>query len=226
MVVRLITRSPFSLRGRKIRLDATGEIDLDLFEKTSKFVVYTHLRPDGSPFYVGKGVRSRAFCFAKSRRTKWHTNIVDKYGRENIGVVTIACEHERMAFFLETAMIKNMRDSGESLANITDGGEGASGRKMTDAQAKGFEKGRRVGKKGTKGPRPQFEAWIKSAEGIAHNKKLGQLGAIRLHVEVTKTCAMCGKEFITRTAKAKCCSELCGQRHYRANGPWQKGKKL
>ena len=183
---------------------------------TKQFCVYIHKRPSGEPFYVGKGLVSRAYDFAPSRRTEWHKNVVKKHGRENIIVDVIPCMYEKEAFELEKVHIKLARDNGHQLVNLTDGGEGASGHVMTDKQKEALAKGRKIGKKGIKGPRPQLEKWIKSEAGQAHMKKLSEIGSAILHKERNVECAECGVYFITKSAKAKCCSRLCEQRNRRA----------
>jgi len=181
-----------------------------------QFCVYIHKRPNGEPFYVGKGLISRAYDFAPSRRTEWHKNVVKKHGRENIIVDVIPCMYEKEAFELEKVHIKLAKDNGHQLVNLTDGGEGASGHVMTDKQKEALAKGRKIGKKGTKGSRPQLEKWIKSEAGQAHIKKLSEIGRAILHQERNVECAECGVYFITKSAKAKCCSRLCEQRNRRA----------
>ena len=93
------------------------------------FYVYLHIRPDGSPLYVGKGTRKRSHDFWK--RTRHHKNIVAKHGKKNIQVVTIPAQSEEHAFWGEIEIIKGFRALGYSLCNITDGGEGASGVKQS-----------------------------------------------------------------------------------------------
>lgn len=90
-----------------------------------QFYVYIHKKPDGTPFYVGKGAGNRAYQFAK--RTQWHKNIVAKYGKENIIIEITHCIDEDQAFDLEKVYIKQLRDSGICLVNLTDGGEGVTG---------------------------------------------------------------------------------------------------
>ena len=187
-----------------------------------QFCVYIHKKPNGEPFYIGKGLVSRAYDFAPSRRTLWHKNIVSKYGRENIIVDVIPCMYEKEAFELEKVHIQLARDNGYKLVNLTDGGEGAAGHVANEKQKAALEKGRRVGKKGTKGPRPHLKAWINSDAGKAHLKKLAEIGKAAIHKERNVQCNECGEYFITRSAKAKCCSRLCEQRNRRAR---QKNEK-
>lgn len=181
-----------------------------------QFCVYIHKRPDGEPFYVGKGLLSRAYDFAPSRRTEWHKNIVNKYGRDNIIVQVFPCMYEKEAFELEKAHIKISKAAGHRLVNLTDGGEGAAGHVLTEAQKLGLAKGRRKGKQGTKGPRPHLEEWLKTEAGKKHLSKLAEIGKKVLHAERTVVCIECNTEFVTKSAKAKCCSRLCEQRNRRA----------
>lgn len=178
--------------------------------------VYTHKRPDGEPFYIGKGVVQRAFDFAPSRRSKWHKNIVNKYGRTEILIEIVLCDTEQQAFDLEVKKIVEARSQGFDLVNLTNGGEGASGRKITERQKANLEKGRRFGKKGVKGPRPQLEKWLKTENGLAHIEKLKEIGRVALHKERIVKCCECGCDFKTTSAKAKNCSRLCEQRNRRA----------
>lgn len=178
--------------------------------------VYLHKRPDGSVFYIGKGRLHRAYDFAASRRTLWHRNIVAKYGRKSIGVEVIACSDEEQAFAKEREQIALAREKGESLANLTNGGEGAAGRKPTEKQLVALAKGRVVGKRGVSGARPQLDVWRLSAAGQEHQKRVSQIGKMVLHTERSVICAECHEPFATTSAKAKCCSRLCEQRYRRA----------
>jgi len=193
------------------------------------FVVYIHKRPDGTPFYIGKGRQRRAFDFAPSRRTTHHKNIVAKYGRENIHIYVIDCESEDHAFSLETAMIACYRKESVALVNLTDGGEGVSGREVSERQQAALTKGRgrqafkemsltskenilaglALGRKGV-------AQWKTTPEGKAHIERLAAIGKKTLHQERSVICAQCKKNFISRSAKAKCCSRKCEQQHRRA----------
>ncbi len=104
---------------------------------------YVHARPDtvdqSGIFYVGKGAQRR--FRPEIRRTKHHTNIVNKYGAENILVGKIDCSSEASALELEIGLIKCLRRSGVNLVNLTNGGEGASGLIPTDEQRARMSKG-------------------------------------------------------------------------------------
>jgi hypothetical protein len=94
-----------------------------------KYYVYAHYKPgETEPFLVGKGFGYRAK--SKYGRNKWWKHIVNKYGYE----VRIICEQvsEDVALWLETELIKAWGRADQHagpLVNMTNGGEGSSGRK-------------------------------------------------------------------------------------------------
>jgi len=83
---------------------------------------YIHCKPDGTPFYVGKGVLRRAKYLGE--RNPYHKAVVTKYGKENILIGKLECSSDDIAFELEKGLIKCLKDSGLKLTNFTDGGEG------------------------------------------------------------------------------------------------------
>lgn len=96
---------------------------------TKVYGVYTHARPDGRIFYVGKGTRQRAH--RNYRKNKAHIAIVSHYGWRYIIVNWIPCESEEAAFAEEIRLIKYYKDQGIKLTNRTDGGEGIRGEEIT-----------------------------------------------------------------------------------------------
>jgi hypothetical protein len=97
-----------------------------------KFGAYTHARPDGTVFYVGKGIKSRAYKLLG--RNEWHDNIVKKYGKEKIIVTWYACESEEESFELEKSLIADLKKQEVVLTNQSDGDEGNSGYRWRDDQ--------------------------------------------------------------------------------------------
>ena len=89
-----------------------------------QFYTYLHCKPDGTPFYVGKGSGRRATFFFD--RNEYHTRIVAKYGKENIKVYKFDCESEEQAFSDEKRQIECLRLNGFVLANFSDGGKGGT----------------------------------------------------------------------------------------------------
>lgn len=96
-----------------------------------QFYVYVHCRPNGDPFYVGKGSLRRAKML-RNRRNVFHQNVVSKFGADSIEVVLIPFESEAHAFAGEVAAIHLLRRAGYELTNATDGGEGPTGHKHSE----------------------------------------------------------------------------------------------
>src|SRR5271170_1436915 len=94
------------------------------------FYVYEHWRPDTNVcFYVGKGMRKRAYEIKREYNPKY-TRIIDKLRSLGltIEVKFIASNlEEKDAFRIEVDRITLWRTLGVDLANLTDGGEGVSG---------------------------------------------------------------------------------------------------
>lgn len=92
--------------------------------------VYCHFRNDTNEvFYVGKGQgcrRNKTYG-----RSKFWKNIVNKAGGFTSEIIAgNLTEEEALSF--EKLMIAKLKDSGASLCNLTDGGDGASGYKHTE----------------------------------------------------------------------------------------------
>jgi hypothetical protein len=94
------------------------------------FYVYEHIRLDtNAVFYVGKGKGRR--CFETRRRNPHWQRIVAKAGGFDVRVVVDQLDEE-FAFLAEQELISKLKCQGFELANLTDGGEGASGYVHTD----------------------------------------------------------------------------------------------
>lgn len=106
------------------------------------FYVYAHRRAtDGSVFYIGKGKGFRA-TNRSSRNIHWR-RIVAKH---DYTIEFIKKEmDEKSSFELEEFLISELRLSGFVLANITNGGEGESGRIISE-EAKVKMKAAKLGK--------------------------------------------------------------------------------
>jgi hypothetical protein len=84
------------------------------------FFVYVDCKPDGTPFYVGKGNLHRVND--KRKRNQHHTNICVKYPEWYRGIAFMGNEKE--AFAKEIELIAKYRSV---VVNQTDGGQGSSG---------------------------------------------------------------------------------------------------
>jgi hypothetical protein len=102
------------------------------------FGVYTHARPNGKIFYIGKGTLNRARSF--SRRNAWHMNIINKHGKNNIIVSWKKQSSEKEAFKQEVFLIKHYRKLGYKIVNQTLGGEGVSGHRHSLKTKKALSK--------------------------------------------------------------------------------------
>jgi hypothetical protein len=89
------------------------------------FFVYVDYRSDdGEPFYVGKGTSNRV---RNRRRNAKHSNVSAKHGKYRIIVHETMDEAEAFAFEMLLIRILGTRDYLGG-CNLTDGGEGPSGR--------------------------------------------------------------------------------------------------
>jgi hypothetical protein len=95
-----------------------------------QFYTYLPCKPNGEVFYVGKGTGKRSHEFYG--RNDCHSKIVQKYGKDNILVCVFKCGSEQQAFSDEIQHIAQLRKEGYDLANFTDGGEGSSGRIISE----------------------------------------------------------------------------------------------
>ena len=94
------------------------------------YYVYEHCRQDnGAVFYVGKGNGGRA-SKAKGRNRYWQ-NVVNKAGGFSVRLIVKDVDEE-LAFLAETERVNQYIRLGIKTCNLTSGGEGASGRFITD----------------------------------------------------------------------------------------------
>ncbi len=109
---------------------------------TSQFYTYLHCKPNGDPFYVGKGTLARSNNLAK--RNIHHKRIVAKFGIE---IFSFPRDTEQSAFDDEIKWIKVLREEGFKLANYTDGGDGSTGHTVSEAgkaKLSAFHKGKKI----------------------------------------------------------------------------------
>jgi hypothetical protein len=111
---------------------------MDATDSTTSFYVYLHRRAiDGRVFYVGKGAGRRAW--ATNGRSRYWRNIATRHGFTV--EIAQAGMQEWWAFELECALIALY--GRDTLCNLTDGGEGASGFvRSAESSLKAAEKNR------------------------------------------------------------------------------------
>jgi hypothetical protein len=85
------------------------------------FCVYIHTRPDGSVFYVGKGVSNRPYR-KTGRNMTWQAEVA-KIGTFSVQIVESGLT-EDVAFAKEVELISEFKASGVLLVNQTRGGDG------------------------------------------------------------------------------------------------------
>lgn len=88
------------------------------------FFVYVDCKPDGTPFYIGKGDIRRVRL--KHRANQWHQRICAKYPNWYRGLAFMGSEFD--ALNKEIELIKKYKNS---LVNFTNGGQGLSGYKQS-----------------------------------------------------------------------------------------------
>lgn len=89
------------------------------------FCVYVHCKKsDNQVFYVGKGTKKRANSASFKSRSEYWGRIVKKYGFYTVIIRKNMSEQD--AFELEKEIINEI--GRENLCNLTDGGEGTTGR--------------------------------------------------------------------------------------------------
>lgn len=90
----------------------------------AKFYVYVHRRADtGEVFYIGKGQGRR--MSVRAGRSRYWKNIVAQHGFT--WEIAAWFHDEQEAFAHERFLIMCMRQRGQKVCNLTDGGEGTSG---------------------------------------------------------------------------------------------------
>lgn len=90
---------------------------------SERFYVYILLRPNGDPFYVGKGIGLR--IHDDKGRNQYCKNVILKHGSENIIRLYRLCETEQEAFRLERVLIWFLKEMClYPMTNMTPGGEG------------------------------------------------------------------------------------------------------
>lgn len=149
------------------------------------YYIYIHYKPDGAPFYVGKGHGKRAYDF--HRRSSWYKAVVKKYGSGNIRIGIVLCESEVEAFDLERKTIADLRAAGHLLCNFTDGGEGSAGYKPSPEE----NEKRATALRGRKRPPEVVEKMRAARLGMTHSPEAREKisAALRLRIRSPETSA-------------------------------------
>ena len=93
------------------------------------YCVYVHTRPDGSVFYVGKGVPSQPYR-RNGRNMTWKAE-VEKVGNFIVKIIESGLTEEQ-AFAKEIELIAEFREIGVNIVNQTKGGDGCKSLVFTD----------------------------------------------------------------------------------------------
>lgn len=96
------------------------------------FYAYIHCKPDGTPFYVGKGKLARVKRVSRPHN-KGHEAVLAEVGVQNVLIGKLECSSESIAYDLERGLIKRLGIMNVDVVNLTHGGGGCSGFKMPDS---------------------------------------------------------------------------------------------
>lgn len=183
------------------------------------FYVYVHRRADdGQVFYVGKGHGQRAY---ETRRRNFHwTNTYNKHGRIVEIIKYMMSEKDALQLEIETIALYGR----DSLCNYTNGGEGSSGRVVSDECKRKISKS----KKGTVLTAEHIEKIRITSTGRKHSddakRKIGESNSRRIVSEQTKakmTNNMPTKKSVINSEGREFQSVGCAVRWLRING-WPK----
>jgi hypothetical protein len=172
------------------------------------FCVYVHRNAaTGQPFYVGKGYLPRSRSH-HGRNRHWHS-VVAKHGFD---VHIVRCGlPEQCAFSLERALIA--AHGRATLANLTDGGEGAKGVKRTPEQVAAMTE-RKIGTRHTK---ESIELMRASKIGMyagARNPFYGKTHSDEARAKISA--AGVGRVYSAETI-ARRLAKTAGTQHYKFN---------
>jgi len=132
-----------------------------------KYYVYAYLRKNNTPYYIGKGLKNRAWC-------KYHSINLPK-DKSKI-VIMESNLTELGAYALERRYIKwyGRKDLGTGiLRNMTDGGEGGYGKRLSEATKKKISEKNSISLKGN-------IPWNKGKKNIYSKETLEKMGAKNL----------------------------------------------
>ena len=109
--------------------------ELSMQQQEDKFYTYLHKTEDEEEvFYVGKGRLDR--CLHYLDRSEWWKHVVDKHGYYIVIDRINLTEEEAFEREKELISLFGRRQFGGKLVNLTDGGDGVSGRVFTEEDRK------------------------------------------------------------------------------------------
>lgn len=189
----------------------------------NQFYVYLHNRLiTGAPFYIGKGKLGRAY--SKRGRNLYWNKIVKKDDGFNVTLLANNIDEE-LAVLTEIEAIDLYKMRGINLCNVTNGGEGTSGLKHTQATKDKLSKilkGKVPWNKGIAASQQAKDKMSKTRKGrIALNKG-------KNHSEETKNKMSAVRKGRTALNKGKFVSEETKKKISEANKgnvAWNKGLK-
>jgi hypothetical protein len=167
------------------------------------FYTYLWLREDGSPYYVGKGCGNRVNISNRGHRPP------KDYSRIRVQ----EWSDEATAFAYERYFIDfwGRKDLGTGcLRNLTDGGEGGSGRKRSQEECRGISK-RQLGRKLSSETRMKISGTLKGRQlSLEHRKSISK-------ARIGVTCSSETKERIGAVHRGKVLSKETRARISAAN---------
>lgn len=145
------------------------------------FYTYAHYRADDNRiFYIGKG-RNRRHYQTSNRNRFWH-NVVNKHGF--VSKILAYWSTELESLLHEEFLIKVFRETGHSLANVTNGGTANAGPRHTD-ESKQRIRLSRLGKKNLPESTAKQAASIRGVPKTEEHRK--NLSIARLGIKVPST---------------------------------------
>lgn len=182
-----------------------------------KFYVYEHWRPDtGVIFYVGKGHGDRAY--ATKNRNKRHSEIITSLRIAGFTVqvrIVVNGLTEKAAFDAERELIANWRSLGAKLVNLTSGGQGLSGFRLSEETKKKLSDA-------NKGKPSVFKGRKHKPETIATiSRKVKERGP-QLQLQTPEALAKIVAFHTGRKRSAETCAKISESLKSKPN--WAKGK--
>ena len=177
-----------------------------------EFYVYVHRRNDTNEvFYVGKGKLRRAW--SRGSRNNWWKHIVDKHGY-TVEIVEYF-DTEQESFDGEQLLISQHRNNGAQLVNLTDGGEGSSGREVSEeTRAKIAMKAR--GRKASEETKAKLSAKMKGRKPSVttlEKLRIASTGRIKSEEERAKIAEKAKGRKASEETKAKLSEVMRGRTH-------------